>query len=148
MSHSSTSPYRLIPAALYASRSLHLSLFVWNEKKWNRIKSSFFVFLPAVSVALKRPVKSCVDRFSSEWGLSPLNSHQEMFIYATRPRQCGFYIFLLIHLIIHNDQVGQRCQGGQNGKDDLLVIWSNVVWSSVPFKVTSRNVYMKLAFDH
>ena len=27
----------------------------------------------------------------------------------------------------HNDQVGQRCQHGQNGKGDLLVICSDVV---------------------
>ena len=36
-------------------------------------------------------------------------------------------IFLMIHLIIPNDQVGQRCQDGQNGKGDLLVIWFDVV---------------------
>ena len=142
MSHNSTSPYRLIPAALYASRSLHLSLFVWNEKKWNRIKSSFFVFLPAVSVALKRDLWSLVLTGSPVNEVSPLWIHIKKCLYMKQDQDNAdsASIFLVKHLIIHNDQVGQRCQHGQNGKGDLLVICSDVVWSSVPFKFTSRNV--------
>ena len=130
---------------------LHISLYLSEiGKKWNKIKSCFYVFLPAVSVALKRDLWSLVLTGSPVNEVSPLWIHIKKCLYMQQDQDNAdsISIFLLIHLIIHNDQVGQRCQGGQNGKDDLLVIWSNVVWSSVPFKVTSRNVYMKLAFDH
>ena len=129
---------------------LHISLYL-SEMRKNEIElNPLFLYFFQQLVLHLRDLWSLVLTGSPVNEVSPLWIHIKKCLYMQQDQDNAdsISIFLLIHLIIHNDQVGQRCQGGQNGKDDLLVIWSNVVWSSVPFKVTSRNVYMKLAFDH
>ena len=129
---------------------LYISLYL-SEMRKNEIElNPLFLYFFQQLVLHLRDLWSLVLTGSPVNEVSPLWIHIKKCLYMKHDQDNAdsASIFLVKHLIIHNDQVGQRCQGGQNGKDDLLVIWSNVVWSSVPFKVTSRNVYMKLAFDH